>query len=187
MKRAINMILVLAVVGLFSGMSLVFVYRYASPKIEANKKSELEAAIFKVFPGASSYSVIRIDDEEIYRVLDDGGNLVGFAFIAQGNGYQGKIKAMAGLRPDLETLSGIEIIESVETPGLGAKISEEEFKGQFKGLSVLPEIIYIKDRPPKETGEVQAVTGATISSKAVISMLNEKIKKVGELLKKEGF
>ncbi len=85
---------------------------------------------------------------------------------------------MAGIKPDLETLVGIEILESQETPGLGQEITGDEFKAQFKGLMVLPEITYVKNKLPERPNEIQAVTGATVSSSAVCSILNEKIEKL---------
>lgn len=182
MRKAIHIISVLTVVGLVSGASLVFVYRYAKPLIAENQQNETKEAIFKVFPEAHAYEEIKKDDEKIFLVKDKRANNLGYAFIAEGNGYQGKIKLMAGIRTDLVTLSGIEILESQETPGLGQGIEEGTFKKQFINLKTLPFISYVKEKKPEKENEIQAITGATISSKAVIAILNEKIEKIRKIL-----
>jgi len=157
------MILVLAVVGLVSGTSLAFMYKYAMPRIEKNQKEELKQAIFEVFAEAEDYEVITKEDKVFYKALGRGNKLLGYAFIAEGNGYQGNIKIMVGLKKDLKTLSGIKVLESVETPGLGGEITGEDFRKQFKNLSV------------SSFDQVQAITAATVSSKAVVKIINEKI------------
>ena len=172
MKKSIQMIVVLGLVGLISGASLVLVYRYAAPLIEANQKKELETAIFKVIPEAARYEVLTKDGQELFKVYDKNENLLGYAFIAEGSGYQGKIKMLAAIKRDLSTLYGIEILESVETPGLGGEITSGKFKDQFKDLSAFPKI------------EVQAITGATISSQSVMNILDEKIKRVIDILER---
>lgn len=176
------MILVLGVVSLLSGASLVFVYNYAQPQIVRNQAEELEEAIFKVLPGSVSYETIKDDGEEIYMGKDGEAETVGYAFIAKGAGYQGEISVIMGIEPGLENVTGIEILGSVETPGLGGQIVEDDFRGQFVDLLTVPEIKLVKGSPAK-TNEVQAITGATISSAAVVAILNNKIKKVKEFLK----
>ena len=200
MRKTLQMISVLTIVGLISGAMLVFMYNYANPLILNNQKNEMEGAIFKIFPEANTYEKDIIEDNVIFRVKDKSGKLLGYAFLAKGNGYQGAIKMMAGIKPDLETLVGIEILESQETPGLGQEITNDEFKAQFKGLTTSPEITYVKHKPPerpngtqtttgatvsssKRTNEIRAITGATVSSSAVCSILNEKIERLRSLLR----
>ena len=181
-NNSFKMILVLAIVGLISGASLALVYNYAIPQIEENQKTALEEAIFKVFTQGKDYELLD-EEKEIYKVLDKRGALLGYAFTAEGNGYQGKIELMVGLSKDLTTLSGIEVLESTETPGLGGEITNSEFKKQFAGLKTAPEIVCLKAKPTK-ANEIQAITAATISSKSVASIINKKIAKVKELVKK---
>ena len=180
-KKAIHIISVLTVVGLISGASLVFVYRYAKPLIAENQRKETKEAIFRVFPEAHAYEKIKKGDEEIFLVKDKRANDLGYAFIAEGNGYQGKIKLMTGIKTDLITLSGIEILESQETPGLGQEITTDNFKKQFIDLKTIPVISYVKEQEPEKPNEIQAITGDTISSKAIVAILNEKIEKIRKI------
>jgi len=181
MKKALQMVTVLGIIGLVAGTSLVLVYRYAAPLIEANQKRELREAIFKVVPGAAGYETVTKDGEEFFKVYGGKEELLGYAFIAEGNGYQGKIKMLAAAKKDLSGLYGIEILESVETPGLGGEIASVEFKEQFRGLVCLPAIECVKGRKDK-AGEIQAITGATISSQSVTTILNERISGLSEVL-----
>lgn len=182
MRNTLKMVSVLTIVGLISGAALVFMYTYANPLILNNQKKEMTQAIFKIFLEAKSYDREILEDEVVFKVKDKDGKLLGYAFLAEGNGYQGTIKIMAGINPDFEILVGIEILESQETPGLGLEITNDKFKAQFRGLKTSPEITYVKDIPPTKPNEIQAITGATISSRAVVSILNEKIDVLKEKL-----
>ncbi|MBL7157977.1 MAG: RnfABCDGE type electron transport complex subunit G [Candidatus Omnitrophica bacterium] len=184
MKNTIKMIIVLTVLGLLSGAALVFIYRYASPLIAQNQKDETEKAIYKIFPEGKNYDTRIIGEDSVYKVKDKNGKLLGYAFPASGNGYQGQIDMLVGIQPDLATLAGIEVLDSQETPGLGQEITTEKFENQFKGLKVSPSISYVKNQKPQNPNEIEAITGATVSSKAVVTILNERIAKIKKDLNK---
>jgi len=183
MKKIIQIILVLTIVGIISGASLVLVYNYTSPLILINQKKITEEAIYKVFPDGTTYKKIEKTKEDIFLVEDKTGKKLGYAFIAEGNGYQGKIDIMVGIKPDLKTLTGIEILESQETPGLGQEITGNKFENQFINLQVSPEIDYVRGKKPSKPNEIQAITGATISSKSVVSIINNGVKNLKKTLK----
>jgi electron transport complex protein RnfG len=88
-----------------------------------------------------------------------------------GNGFSDKITLMVGVSEDLESISGIEILKQTDTPGLGARIVEPEFKDKFKNLRTTPAIECTKDENPGPN-EIQAITAATITSKAVVDIVN---------------
>ena len=177
------MILVLVIVGLVSGVVLVSVYNYASPLIQRNEENALKEAIFKVLPGISDYNELKKDGISLYEGVDREGKVSGYVFIAEGNGYQGPIKIIAALDGDLSRLTGIEILESSETPGLGAEITKEFFKEQFRNLMILPKITFTKGVVSKPN-EIQAITGATISTRAVVEILNDEIGKIRDVFGK---
>lgn len=179
MRNMIKTISALTVIGLVSGATLVFMYEYANPIIMDNQRKEIkEEAVFKIFPRGKDAEKKIVEGEALFEVKDTSGRLLGYAFLAEGNGYQGPIKMIAGIEPDLKTLAGIEILEARETPGLGMEIAGDKFKAKFKGLKAEPEITYLKNKPATKPGEIQAITGATVSSAAVVSILNEKIKDI---------
>lgn len=189
MNKSVKMIVTLTVLGALAGIVLSFVFRMADPLIQINKEKELRAAIFTVLTEAKDYRALTKEYEKkdftIYVGLDNNSSPVGVAFKADGNGYQGNVGVMVGLGLDYKKLKGIEILDQVETPGLGDRIREESFKKQFKGVEVSPEIEYIKYVKPEKPNQIQAITGATISSKAVVTNINNAVKKVTELFTEE--
>lgn len=175
------MIVALAAVGIVSGAVLVFVYNYSMPRITANVKAETERAIKNIFPEGAEVQDIRKDG--IFKVTGTDGKFLGYAFTAEGNGYQGTIKLIVGIDADLSTIKGMEVLESQETPGLGAEIAGTQFRSQFEGLSLSHAIEYVKNKKPQAPYQIEAITGATISSRAVVKILNERIGEVRELVK----
>ncbi len=187
----LGMILALTVTAVVIGAILAGFYQLVEPRIEANRLAEEKRAIFSVLEGAETYDVIEREvpsDKKggeiirIFRGLDADGRTVGYAFIAEGPGFAGIIRMMVGLNFDLETLSGLKVMEQVETPGLGNKIGEEKFEGQFKGVAIRPRIEYLKNKKPVKPNQIQAITGATISSKAVVSAINKRVETILSVL-----
>jgi electron transport complex protein RnfG len=156
--------------------------QYAEPLIKINNEKATQEAIFKVLPDAADVERIPHDELQIFRGINENDEAIGYAFVAQGSGYQGVIKIMAGIDVNLEKLTGIDILESVETPGLGAKITESGFRDQFKEVLVLPAITYVKGKAPESDNEIQAITGATVSSRSVVNILNTTIAAVKEVI-----
>lgn len=185
----------LGIAGFFSGLLLVSAFIYTRPLIEANKKEALRVAIFKVLPGCDSYSALILIDNKLIKVsdtetdnnkssedaeakqifagFDSSGSLIGFAIPASEPGFQDIIGAIYGFEARKQIIIGFEVLESKETPGLGDKIFKDpDFKTNFIALSVEPEIVGVKKNEKTSENEVETITGATISSKAVIRMLN---------------
>ena len=182
----VKMVSALVAVGVLSGAALWVVYDYSTPKIKKNLQNESQKAVKNLFPQMDKSQVMKNTGkgpDAVIKVLDANGKLLGYAFNAEGNGYQGLIKVIAGLSPDLSKLQGIEILESQETPGLGAEIASQSFRQQFVGLSVTHEIEYVKNQKPSQPYEIEAITGATISSRAVVALLNKRLEEVRKVLK----
>lgn len=190
-----RLIFSLGLAGFFSGLLLVSAYIYTEPLIEANKTEALQKAIFKVLPGCQNYSTLEMIEAELIQILpsdseqntnsqnpetpkifagfDTAGDLIGFAIPSSEPGFQDIIGAIYGYDAIEELIIGFEVLESKETPGLGDKIfKDEDFQANFTSLSVEPEIIAVKKGERKNPYEVETITGATISSKAIIRMLN---------------
>ena len=89
---------------------------------------------------------------------------------------------MVGLTPDLTRITGIRVLEQVETPGLGGRISEEVFQEQFGDISSQPEVEYVKNQEPEKDNEIRAITGATISSRSVVAIINKNIQNLNDVL-----
>ncbi|QZY56593.1 RnfABCDGE type electron transport complex subunit G [Crassaminicella profunda] len=116
---------------------------------------------------------------EVYKGLKDG-EVVGYTIKTNPNGYGGAVEVMIGLGTD-EVITGVNIGNHSETPGLGAKASGE-FKDQYNGKSTNTDVNVIKSGTPKDN-EVMAISGATITSKAVTKGVNSALKLFNEKLK----
>jgi electron transport complex protein RnfG len=176
------MILILTLFACVSGAALALVFMLSSPLIEANMLEELRKSIFLVVPDAKNYEEKKSGEISYFECTDGAGNPVGIAFPVQGNGYQGVIKIMVGLTPDLGTITGIKVLEQVETPGLGGRIGEAAFQDQFKGVLTDPAVEYVKNQKPENKNQIQAITGATISSRSVVNIINENVSLLKDVL-----
>ncbi|MFP4135590.1 MAG: RnfABCDGE type electron transport complex subunit G [Candidatus Acetothermia bacterium] len=181
MNRIVKMVLTLTVLGLISGIALSMVSNYTDPLIKQNQQEALREAVFYVIQSTEEYEERTVDDKVIYESYGSSGDLEGYAFTASGGGYQGTIELMVGVGSELNEVKGIEILASEETPGLGGKIRGEDFKNQFRGLEAGNGVGLVKSESPDE-GEIQAITGATISSKAVVDIVNKELSQVRDLL-----
>lgn len=184
MKTVIHMLATLTIIGVVAGGLLAGVSGWAYPLIETNKRVETEKAIFLVNPAGKSYEAVPNAGFEIYKVRDEANKLIGYSLVYEGNGFQGKIRVMMGLSDDLKKLTMYEILEQSETPGLGTKILEDPFKKQFTGLVAEPNVVWVKGKAPSKPNEIQTITGATISSKAIVAIINNALEKARALKEK---
>jgi len=181
-KETIKITGVLTFVCIICAFSLSFIYKAASEKININAQKRIQDAITNISPEAKFIEKQKLQNEELYKLFNADNNFIGYAFIAQGQGYQGKIKILTVSDLQLTKIIGIEVVDSIETPGLGAKIQEKSFQEQFKNLSVLKPLECTKDEITKKN-QIKAITGATVSSRAVINILNKKLKDLKDKLK----
>ena len=183
----LRLILTLAIAGLISGIAIIGIYESTLPTITANKARELREAVFKVLPGVSrmqqfvfrngelvAAEVMKKGEQAVYGGYDQQGDFVGYAIPGAGPGFQDTIGLLYGYTPQRQLVLGMEVLESRETPGLGDKIyKDDDFVGSFSALSIVPEIVAVKKGDKSLPNEIDAITGATISSKAVVRIINE--------------
>jgi len=114
----------------------------------------------------------KIDGEEVtYYEAESSGKVIGNIFVIIEKGYGGDLKVMCAIDSD-NTVKSVKVLDaSNETPGLGQNTANEDFYGQYSGLH--REITVQKGSAKSENNEINAVTGATISSKAVTSAVNK--------------
>lgn len=195
---SLRLTLTLGVAGLISGLLLVLVYQATLPTIEHNRAEALRAAIFRVVPHAArtqklvsrdgSWHVAGPQDkgEGIYATYDPSHNFVGYAIVAEGSGFQDTIRLIFGFDPDQQRIVGMEVLESRETPGLGDKIYKDpHFAENFRSLAIAPPIVAVKGGRSRPN-EIDAITGATISSKSVVKIVNAACARWVPLLKQPG-
>jgi electron transport complex protein RnfG len=178
----------LAVAGLLSGVMLTSAFLLTLPTIEANRAAALRAAVFQVVPGTASMQKLVLhgdafapaDGNEaagttaVYATYDGSGKFLGYAIPAAGAGFADTIALIYGYDPVQQHVIGMQVLESKETPGLGDKIYKDpRFGAEFKALAALPAIVVVKNGAGSKPNEVDGITGATISSKAVVRIMND--------------
>lgn len=138
---------------------------------QQEKKSEESRKI--VLSVAESFTEQTTADGTVYHVGTANGETVGFVFETSSKGYGGDVSVMTGITADGE-ISGVVILSHSETPGLGANAEREEFRNQYEQPVPQGELEVVKYQTPAQ-GQVEAMTGATITSKAVTSAVNSAV------------
>ncbi len=183
-----TLIAALSIAGFLSGIIIIAVYLATFDTIAENKARELREAVFRVLPGVTRMQKLRFDGEAlvvmpddakddentIYGGYDDAGRFIGYAIANGGPGFQDTIRVLYGYQPVGRKVVGMWILESRETPGLGDKIYKDAaFVANFDDLAIDPQIVTVKKGTKSAANEIDAITGATISSKAVVRIMNE--------------
>jgi electron transport complex protein RnfG len=193
----------LALAGLFSGLVLVAVFLLTQPRIERNRAEALHAAIFRVLPRATEVTGYTVENDvptpyesedgslpsgpAVFVGRSGDGELIGFAIPASGGGFQDTIGLIYGFDLHKQVIIGMEVLDSRETPGLGDKIVfDAAFQANFAALQVLPSIEAVKKGEKSAPNQVDCITGATISSEAVVRILNESTRRWLPLLERIG-
>lgn len=185
-----KMLLAMVGIGIISAFLIVLTYELTLPRVQRLKAEALEKAIFEVLPGTdhtqafglnTDGTLFKIEEGDkseaaLYAGYDKGDKLVGYAVEAAGQGYADVIRIIYGYDPSEQILIGFQVLESKETPGLGDKIEKEEaFLNNFKALDVSVsndgqlrnKVITVKQGEKQNPWEIDGITGATISSRAI--------------------
>ena len=187
MKRVIHDTLILTVLTLVLGFLLGMVYNVTKDPIEAAETEAKQAAFREVFKEAASFEALEgfdrqkadsfvsakgfkdsIDDIQIAR--DSSGEALGYVItVTAKDASQGAVTYSVGIRND-GTVNGYSITDISETPGLGMKATEEEFSSQFRDKLV--DAFKVVKQTPAGDDEIEAISGATITSKAIADGVN---------------
>jgi electron transport complex protein RnfG len=154
------------------GTALAVVEQSLEGRIEQHALDRLTKAVLEVVPGGVRSEKVSTDGQQVFEVFDETDNLRGRAVVAESAGFSDRIRLMVGLSADHSKLLGIAVLESRETPGLGERIREAAFLEQFTDRPTAVELQVVK---PGQSAEqpIDAISGATISSKAVTRAVNE--------------
>ena len=171
MKRIIQLGSLLGAFCVVFGVLLAFVYIITKPQIEFNAKKNLEDSLKEVLPKASLFKRLNINSNEAFEGKTKE-ETVGYILLQSPKGYSGKIEMLIGI-DSKSSVSRVKILTQTETPGLGANVVSEKFLKQFIGKTVKNKLEAKKD--------IDAITGATISSKAVCSGVKEALQDFSKL------
>lgn len=210
MSTSTKMVLVLTIVAVLAGGILSSWEGFTGPMIEENKRLEqLKAVVTVLFGRDANPDDVDIEEHKVRLTNHKNKEVeyqlfvgkkkgeekpVGIAFMTNGNGFQGNVGIMMGVEMNFKKIKGITVLDQVETPGLGTKIVSDPsnksnptwFPDQFQGRSIEKPITVVKNMKPSNDSEIQAITGATISSRSVVKILNNYVNIVKPVVEKEG-
>jgi electron transport complex protein RnfG len=186
----------LGTVALVCGLLLVITYQATLPAITANKKRAVERAVLAVIPGAvTSRELIAardgirapnetvVDGIRVYAAYDGGGRLRGVAAEGAARGYADVVRLLYGYDLDCQCIVGIKVIQTKETPGIGDRISTDkaflrnfdalEARLNAEGTALANAIVTVRHGTKSKAWEIDAISGATVTSRAVGKALND--------------
>jgi len=178
LKENIKLGLILLLITGIAGFLLGGAYEITKAPIAASIEADKQAAMKEILPKADKFEKadVKIEGNEKISEVNaglKGTEITGFAIKVTSKGYAGPIEIMVGISNDGK-VSGIKILSHTETPGLGANAPQPKFSDQFKNKTSTDKIEVVKMAPSKEN-QIQALTGATITSKAVTLGVNDAI------------
>ncbi len=168
LKNIIRLACSLMLITIIASTILGFSYIYTEPLIWEQRMEQLEGAMFDFFSEADQFEIEEMEEEEFY-IVEQKDETIGAATIATPGGYGGVIEMMVSVDID-GVIQGIEILSHSETPGLGDRIEDPEWQEQFEGLTVVDDLQIGVD--------VEAISGATISSQSVTAGVEEGVEKI---------
>jgi len=197
--RAWKLVLVLCAFGAACGLTLAAAFGWTQPRIDAHQALLTDAAVREVLKQPDHFTTLyvsgqRISDhapagvdpakqERVYLGFDGAGRAVGFAVSASGPGFQDNVKLIFGYDPATDRLTGMKLIDQRETPGIGDRVEKDlDFVKEFVGPKTPIEGVKV-GRGAGNPHAVDMITGATISSRAVITMINKRLAALEPALK----
>ncbi|MHC4124278.1 MAG: FMN-binding protein [Planctomycetota bacterium] len=179
------------------GLLLAITNAALSPRIIQNEKEKLYSLMRQLVNDAKDFKKViekvavanqkgKITETDIYQAIDSKGESLGFAFIASGAGFADKIKLVIVVDNKCQKFFGFKVLASNETPGFGNKITEDYFGSQFRNAPVEKLQLAKTGDAGLMDSQIVAISGATVSSNAVVKIFNNYIEEIKlQLHKKE--
>ncbi len=191
-----RMIAVLGIVALIAGVLVVSAYELTLPRIKENQRIAMERAIRALYPAAATRRAYVVSSEGLaessealpsgqvaYAVFDSGNRFLGIAAEAAARGYQDVIQLLYAYSPECRCINAIHVLRNNDTPGIGDRISKDRvFLENFVSLdaqlspdrrNLANAIVTVKHGTKTEAWQIDAISGATVTSKAVGRALND--------------
>lgn len=155
-------------------------------RINRNAEDKLRNEMQLLLSEAADFQAMPADVEkpDYYVAVDDNGQTVGYALRISGSGFADKIGLLVAFSADLNTIRGVAVLSSSETPGFGDKINNPDWREQYTGKPA-NESLFVTRGGTGQTGaegEIMGITGATISSQAVTDIVNQACADIRELV-----
>ena len=194
-----KMIRLMTVVSLLCGVLIVGTQINTQARIRRNQEIIMRESVAQLLPGISKQVIYGIQPSgnlqiqatsdaagpRLFAGYDASGKLLGVVIEASERGYADLISAMYSYAPDTQTITGFQVVDMKETPGLGNRISTDpSFLENFKSLDATHPIATVKHGAKKNPWEIDAISGATVSSRAVGRMLQKSVQDVAPVVQR---
>lgn len=189
----------LGLVSVISGVLIVGANLLTQDRIRTNQETITRDSIAQLLPGADKQLTFEVQPtgnlvqlttadakvRKVYAGYDKSGKLIGVVLEASERGYSDMISAMYAYDPARKLIIGFAVVELKETPGLGDKITKDpDFLANFRSLDTSQPITAVKHGTKKNPWDIDAISGATISSRAVGRMLQKSIVEMAPILER---
>ena len=167
-----------------------------SPRIRENKETKLNRLTADLLPEAKR--VVEVEEEievklaggkkekvKVYKAMSEAGECVGWSFNASGQGFADKIELVVAVDKNFEKIAGFNVLVSNETPGFGDRIKSSYYRSQFVGAPAEKLQLVKTGDPKKIDSEIVSITGATVSSEAVIGIINTFLIRIKEQMQQK--
>ena len=168
-----------------------------SPRIRQNEINKRNRLVSLLLPEAKDFILLdeqieikslqdKMEKIEIYKATSAAEECVGWSFEAVGSGFADKIKLVIALDKNFEKIAGFDVLSSNETPGFGDQIKYDYYRNQFKGAPAGELKLVAVGEHDNIDSEIVAISGATISSEAVVEIVSNSVTQVKEQMQKKG-
>ena len=173
MRDLVTLSVKLAAMMLIAALCLGATNMITAGPIQTQERRLAEAARSEVLPGAEGFEAFDLPQApaSIVGAYRSTGGVDGYVFEVSTSGFGGAMGVTVGIAQD-GTVSGVRVGTHSETPGLGSKSTDESFYGQYAGKAAMGDALSVVKRAPKDN-EIQAITAATITSRAVTGAVND--------------
>jgi electron transport complex protein RnfG len=194
-----RMIRLLGAVSLICGLLIVGTNLATSARIRSNQETIMRNSVSELLPGAQKqiiYGVepsgelkilpgLEVGGQRLFAGYDGSGKLLGIVIESSARGYADVIQAMYSYSPEKQAIIGFKIVDMRETPGLGDRTrSDPDFLSNFQDLDVTHPVKVVKHGSKKNPWEIDAISGATISSRAVGKLIGTSVETVIPVVRK---
>ena len=196
-KHFIEQSWLLIAASFFFGLLIAVTSAALSPRIEQNKINKRNRLVGALLPEAKDFVPVEggIEIEsiqgkqevvEVFRAVSASGECIGWSFNAIGPGFADKIELVVAVDKNFGNFAGFDVLSSNETPGFGNKIKFDYFRDQFKGAPAEGLNLTISGDDTKIDSEIVAISGATISSEAVVDIISNAITQIKTQIQQKG-
>jgi len=187
----------LLVSSFFFGLLIAVTNAALSDRIEQNRIAKLNVLTKSLLPAAERFQPVEAEIEiqlpdgskekaTIFEALSADGHRVGWSFNAHGTGFAGPVELVVAVDADFRKIMGFSVLASSETPGFGDQIKGDYYRNQFINAPAVRLTLAKSGDPTAIDAQIVAITGATVTSQAVVDILNRFVTQIKDQIQKKG-